>query len=59
MGIESSAGSKDLLFLKKKKQKDFSPFAPRRLSHPGLTNESFLVFFFKKEHASFPSPASP
>ena len=44
-------GSKNLLFLKKKKQKDFYDFAPRldgKQSH-----KSFLVLFFKKEHASF------
>jgi len=35
------------LFLKKKKQKDFSCFC----SAPRV--ESFLVLFFKKEHSSF------
>ena len=56
-------GQEDLLFLKKKKQKDFIHCA--RLSDFGTLQEdkSFLVLFFKKEHASFfysapPSPSS-
>jgi len=42
---------KNLLFLKKKKQKDFFPlrFVPAR----ALADKSFLVLFSKKEHPSF------
>jgi hypothetical protein len=46
--IFTKAG-KSLLFLKKKKQKDFFP-AARRGQRP--TDISFLVLFFKKEHFS-------
>jgi hypothetical protein len=45
---------KNLLFLKKKKQKDF--LSIRQLRWPGersAGDESFLVLFFKKEHAFF------
>jgi hypothetical protein len=45
------AGRKSLLFLKKKKQKDFYPFAQRL--PPGQTDKSFLVLFFKKEPLAF------
>jgi hypothetical protein len=39
--------SKNLLFLKKEKQKDFSSFCP---ASPGAKmDKSFLVLFFKKE----------
>ena len=44
-------GSKSLLFLKKKKQKDFYDFAPRLDGQRSY--ESFLVLFFKKERAFF------
>jgi hypothetical protein len=44
-------GSKNLLFLKKKKQKDFYDFA---LGLDGeRSHKSFLVLFFKKEPAFF------
>jgi hypothetical protein len=44
-------GSKNLLFLKKKKQKDFSDLAPA--PDDWQTGKSFFVLFFKKERASF------
>ena len=40
---------KELLFLKKKKQKDFYSLSPDSPERPGPANESFLVLFFKKE----------
>jgi len=41
---------KSLLFLKKKKQKDFYPFLPRLTEqHRQQMGKSFLVLFFKKE----------
>jgi len=46
-------GSKSLLFLKKKKKKDFSRWAS--ISRPKTgpqENKRFLVLFFKKERAS-------
>jgi len=47
---------KNLLFLKKKKQKDFSFIAPGLCCPgPAQENESFLVLFFKKE----PLPCLP
>jgi len=40
---------KDLLFLKKKKQKDFSPLARVLIDrHARQEDRSFLVLFFKK-----------
>jgi len=42
-----------LLFLKKKKQKDFYPdFSERQCRRHCPTGKSFLVLFFKKEQAS-------
>ncbi len=48
-------GSKNLLFLKKKKQKDFAPLAPNAPHVRCQTGKSFLVLFFKKE----PLPSLP
>jgi hypothetical protein len=48
-------GRKSLLFLKKKKQKDFSHFAPGAASGTRAGRKSFLVLFFKKERAFLPS----
>jgi hypothetical protein len=48
-----------LLFLKKKKQKDFYPFARTRLSSiparrvVAAGHKSLLVLFFRKEHSCF------
>jgi hypothetical protein len=42
---------KSLLFVNKKKQKNFIHLRP--LQGELQTNESFLVLFFKKEHACF------
>jgi len=48
--IEKARMKKDLLFLKKKKQKDFYPFWPRLTDqHRQQMGKSFLVLFFKKE----------
>jgi len=55
MGSDILTGSKGLLFLKKKKQKDFSPFAPSRMGTTAPMNKSFLVLFFKKERPFFRS----
>jgi hypothetical protein len=45
--------NKSLLFLKKKKQKEFYHLASIYPSGArAKTNKSFLVLFFKKEHAS-------
>jgi hypothetical protein len=50
-------GRKGLLFLKKKKQKDFCPFAPQRLGTIlRQTDKSFLVLFSKKEHSFLGTP---
>jgi len=48
----SKTKNKNLLFLKKKKQKDFTHFAPSLARGPAQMDESFLVLFCKKEHAS-------
>jgi hypothetical protein len=49
-----NAGRKSLLFLKKKKQKDFYTFAPHSPWACAVPMyESFLVLFFKKEHPCF------
>ena len=58
---QSKEGS--LLFLKKKKQKDFIRLRFRRLvgrtrRRGRQTNESFLVLFFKKEPLSYPSTST-
>ena len=47
-------GSKNLLFLKKKKQKDFYDFAPGLAAMQ--SHKSFLVLFFKKEHSFYTNP---
>jgi hypothetical protein len=47
-----------LLFLKKKKQKDFIHLMRRGWIPPHQTNESFLVLFFKKEHAYLTASAT-
>jgi hypothetical protein len=53
-GGRGNRGREGLLFLKKKKQKDFSFIAPGLGSLArGKWKESFLVLFFKKEHAFF------
>jgi hypothetical protein len=50
----SLKASKTLLFLKKKKQKDFYPLALCLAgSDPAQTNKSFFVLFFKKGHLPF------
>jgi hypothetical protein len=42
---------KSLLFLKKKKQKDFSPFAPSGdATHPRQVGKVFWFFFSKKNN---------
>jgi hypothetical protein len=47
--------SKNLLFLKKKKQKDFCPvFSERQCHRHCPTDKSFLVLFFKKEQSFCP-----
>jgi len=52
--LRAEEKGKSLLFLKKKKQKDFHPFARRSIGASATqTNESFLVLFFKKERAFF------
>jgi hypothetical protein len=53
VGLGGGAGDlrKGLLFLKKKKQKDFSLFAPGIAAAPSW--KSFLVLFFKKEPLAF------
>jgi len=44
-------GGRILLFLKKKKQKDFLSMAPRLAGQrDAQMDKSFLVLFFKKEH---------
>jgi hypothetical protein len=54
---------KILLFLKKKKQKDFAPKVPgcrERAATTAPEGKSFLVLFLKKEPLSpTPSPAPP
>jgi hypothetical protein len=50
------AGRKSLLFLKKKKQKDF--FSDCAVPSWVQVDESFLVLFFKKERACLPCPLS-
>jgi hypothetical protein len=52
VSVVRKEGSKSLLFLKKKKQKDFSDFAPGLAGRQ--TGKSFLVLFFKKERAFLP-----
>jgi hypothetical protein len=49
MGARWEKEVKSLLFLKKKKQKDFHSFAPSQTVKPGATRKSYLVHFFKKE----------
>jgi hypothetical protein len=52
-GVRWFGGSKEgLLFLKKKKQKDFLLHEAVRLDRT-QEDESFLVLFFKKEHSFF------
>jgi hypothetical protein len=47
---------KSLLFLKKKKQKDFYPFAPVPVSGHGARCEKFFGSFFQKRTAFFGTP---
>jgi hypothetical protein len=51
---ESGGEERILLFLKKKKQKDFSRLMRRDSISPHQTNKSFLVLFFKKEPLALP-----
>ena len=41
---------KSLLFLKKKKQKDFYPFMPGRVTPPGIKGMKVFWFFFSKKN---------
>jgi hypothetical protein len=47
---------KDLLFVNKKKQKNFVSLGPGVTCAPSQTYKSFLLLFFKKEDSSFTSP---
>jgi hypothetical protein len=58
-GLLQRREARILLFLKKKKQKDFYPFAPRLDGLPGRKGmKSFLVLFFKKEPLAYALSAS-
>jgi hypothetical protein len=53
-GADNERKDKNLLFLKKKKQKDFFPSGPCLgiAERKTQTGRSFLVLFFKREHSS-------
>jgi hypothetical protein len=51
-GLDVAQARKVLLFLKKKKQKDFCSLAPCGFGYRVQMGKSFLVLFFKKERLS-------
>jgi hypothetical protein len=54
---ERRQGKQELLFVNKKKQKNFIRFSAGLFSHRAKRSKSFLVLFFKKERLN-PSVAS-
>jgi hypothetical protein len=51
--MHKTRGRKSLLFLKKKKQKNFYPLGGGSFDNRVACEKSFLLLFFKKEDASF------